>query len=425
MNTPLTHKTVKGDTLAQMALDFYDDGRAADALRAINKIAEPVDAELPHKKTVNLPSHVVYASDGVGTRMISFTAAMLNEAVTELSWGKKACVAWDSSDREIMKIGVSAQTAMVVDETPATLEVFQFGPGENHVLIDTVEGLKIIGGELRDAKGKEVVYTFKWHDSIYDYKRTQYFVKLKAGEASRTMSQKVETMVRLQHHDGIVADPDDTLSGALKEGKWVRNYLSKSGVWIEAVNDKAKQDGHHVTGHFSKSANVTRAVFTALIEQNKFLHHQASHGTAYCVHGGVKKFVKKTRTKGADGNREYLCPQCNTKNNAVGCLCLVDNANYFYTNHVQAAKRAPRAVVLANCCLTAITDAYPRVWIDKGTRWYIGWALPVGDLSAVRFAKKFYKRWQRKYKGDPDKVKAAFNDVKGSFSRYRPRIFGA
>jgi hypothetical protein len=82
-------------------------------------------------------------------------------------------------------------------------------------------------------------------------------------------------------------------------------------------------------------------------------------------------------------------------------------------------------LVLANCCLTSITPDYPREWLAKGTRWYVGWGVPVDDQPAVDFAKAFYRRWFGAYRMDPDKIRNTFNDVKAPYAAYRPRIFGS
>jgi hypothetical protein len=102
-----------------------------------------------------------------------------------------------------------------------------------------------------------------------------------------------------------------------------------------------------------------------------------------------------------------------------------DWSNLFFIETVKALAHVPKVLVFANCCLTCSTSTYADAWNAKGTRWYIGWAVPVDDQPAVNFAKAFYQRWMEQYKMDPDKVKDAFNDVKGPYASYRPRIFGA
>jgi hypothetical protein len=101
-----------------------------------------------------------------------------------------------------------------------------------------------------------------------------------------------------------------------------------------------------------------------------------------------------------------------------------DWSNLFFITDVKKLKLSPKVLILANCCLTAITDVYPKSWLAQGTKWYIGWALPVDDKDAVDFAKAFYRRWMVTYKMESDKVRKAFNDVRGPYAQYRPRIFG-
>jgi hypothetical protein len=83
-----------------------------------------------------------------------------------------------------------------------------------------------------------------------------------------------------------------------------------------------------------------------------------------------------------------------------------------------------KVLVVGSNCLTAITNRLALAWINKGTRWYIGWAVPVFFDTAYKFMKKFYSTWCGRYEMNPDKVKDAFDAVQGAFSKCRPRIFG-
>ena len=342
--------------------------------------------------------------------------------ISEAKWEKRNVVAYDESNKKNMSVKIQVKTKSIEDETEANVEVYQFKKNAEPTLYKEVKDLKIKKNQLVGDDEKPPEFNFEWHNTIYNYKRTQYFFKIRVGPLVKAIEQKKDKMIRLKQFDGVVTNPDGSLSGAAKEGKWINNYFKQKGPWIEATEDKLKKDGHEVMRYQGKSSNVSVDKFRELLERNKFLHHQASHGDAYCYGHVSKVDIEKSGAKGADGVKEWWCPQCENLDDVTGVICLKDDD--FEKDDVEDLDRSPKVLVLANCCLTAITDEFPDAWIDKGTRWYIGWAVPVGDSAALKFAKAFYKRWFEQYKLDPDKVNEAFDDIEGTYSDYRPRIFG-
>lgn len=353
-------------------------------------------------------------------------------AISEVKWEKTEVVAFDETEKENMKVKVLVKTESIEDDRKATLEVFQFKKDEEPTLYKKVSDLRIKNNELVGDDDESYECPFEWHDTIYDYKRTQYFFKVKVGTLVKAVEQKKDKMIRLKEFDGIIANPDDSLPGASTEGTWVENYFKQDGPWLEATEDNLKKDGHEVMKYQGKSSDVSVSKFSELLERNKFLHHQASHGYAYCYDHNARGLilsskvgVTKSGAVGADGVKEYWCPECKNLDEVIGVICLKSFPNdNFEKDAVDNLERSPRVLAIANCCLTAITDSFPKAWLAKGTRWYIGWAVPVGDSACVNFAKAFYKRWFEYYKMDPDNVGKAFNDVQAPYAQYRPRIFG-
>jgi hypothetical protein len=145
---------------------------------------------------------------------------------------------------------------------------------------------------------------------------------------------------------------------------------------------------------------------------------------AECKDHLFETWLKKSTTVGADGVKEWLCPKCKKIDKAEGFICFADDNN-FKSGDVKKLKRTPKVLFLSSTCLSAVSDVFPKKWLDKGTRWYIGWAVPVSVSNAKNFSTAFYSRWMEFYKMDPDKVADAFNDVKGPYLNNRPRIFGA
>jgi outer membrane protein OmpA-like peptidoglycan-associated protein len=342
------------------------------------------------------------------------------DGILELAWDKPSLVAWDDTDKPEMKTKVRVKTQTLPPCDDAVLEIFQFSADGNHLPYQKLEGLKLEGDVLHGPDGKELEFKIEWHDSIYGYGKNQYFCKLTAQGKEKVSGQERDGLLQLKHYNGIIADPSGDLPGAKAEGVWVATHMRGKGPWLEATRNELVADGHP-TRLFNTVGNAT---MKTLVERNKFIHHQSSHGTAYCWCDGNRNFVVDTGVAGADGSNDWACPVCNKSSSAVGVIMNKDFSNLFFRSAVKTLKRAPKVLVLANCCLTAITAAYADAWIKKGVRWYIGWAIPVGDQEAVDFAKAFYRRWFGTYKLDPDKVKQAFNDVKGPYKEFRPRIFG-
>lgn len=343
------------------------------------------------------------------------------DGIVELAWEKPSLVAWDAEDKPEMRTAVKVKTLNLPPSDDAVLEILQYSADGNHAPYQKIEGLKLADDALHGPDGKPLAVKIEWHDSIYGYGKTQYFLKLTAGGKEKESGQTRDTLLQLKHYNGSIADPSGDLPGARQEGIWVATHMRSKGPWLEATTQELVADGHP-TRLFHAVGNGT---MKTLLERNKFIHHQSSHGTAYCWCDGNRNFFVDTGVAGADGSNDWACPVCNKSTSGVGVIMNKDFSNLFYRSEVKKLARSPKVLVFANCCLTATTSAYAKAWLAKGTRWYIGWAIPVDDQPAVDFAKAFYRRWFGHYRLDPDKVKHAWSDVKGPYKAFRPRIFGA
>jgi hypothetical protein len=419
MNEPI-YKVKSGDTFASVAKNLYGNTNAACALASVNGVQANDPDELIQLNTLKSPNHLWGTANEPSSGIVELDFFKLKSEIIEVGWEKTSIIAWDSSDKLDMKTKIRIVNLNVPKCATAILEVFQYSLDGNHVLYKKYDSLVLDGEELFFSDGKQFEVFIEWHNSIYDYGKTQYFCKLTAGSHEKISYHTANALLQLKHYDSLVANPSGDLPGASREGNWVHSYFTQFAPWLEATANDLVANGHKV-----KSYSVTETIsMKILVERNKFIHHQSSHGTAYCMCNGTKNYVQDSGIAAADGNNDYRCPVCNTYNNATGCIFLKDWSNLFFAKDVKNLTRSPKILILANCCLTAITNRYPNEWLAKGTRWYIGWALPVGDADAVSFAKAFYRRWMVRYKMDPGKVRNAFNDVKGPYSQYRPRIFG-
>lgn len=340
--------------------------------------------------------------------------------IVDLKWEKPLILVHDGSAAADMGTRLLIKTSEIPGPVEAVLEIFQYAADGKHESIAKHE-LKLEGDALKGKDGKEFICRIPLHKTLYDHKRHQHFATLKADGLEKSTPKDKAGLLRIKHLDSCVADPSGDLPGAAQEGTWFHDHIEKKGPWKEATEDKLIDDGHKD----EKKGAVTTAEMKTLVEGNRFIHHQSSHGTAYCTCDGKKNYVKKTANKGADGQLDYACSVCGKSDKATGVIFLKGWSDLFFIEDVNALKNQPKTLIFANCCLTAITDAYPKAWNAKGTRWYIGWALPVGDADAVNCAKAFYKRWLEDYEMEPAKVGEAFNDIKGPYAKYRPRIHGA
>ena len=341
--------------------------------------------------------------------------------ILELAWERKDLLAWDDEDKPEMRTKIVVKTKGMDWPGEAVLDVIQYSADGNHAPYQRIEGLRVEQDVAYGPDGKELEVKIAGHATIYDYGKTQYYMKITIGGVEKTSSQTRDALLHLEHHNGIIANPSGDLPGAGAEGIWVATHMRQKGPWLEATSGTLVADGHS-TRLFNAVGNAS---LKKLVERNKFIHHQSSHGTAYCWCDGNRNFFVDTGIQGADGSNDWACPVCNKSNSGVGVIMNKDFSNLFFRSEVKKLARSPKVLVFANCCLTATTAAYANAWLAKGTRWYIGWAIPVDDQPAVDFAKAFYRRWFSHYKMDPDKVRHAWSDTKGPYMAYRPRIFGA
>lgn len=367
--------------------------------------------------------------------------------ILELKWDTETVVVKDGEKKDNRKTKIIVKTRDI-DESKAEVTIYQYVKGKRPSEIAKITDLKIKNNELVDGSDKPVEYNFEWHNTIYDYKKTQYLFEVKIGDLKKTMKADKASMIHLKHLDSIISNPDDSLSN--DEGDTINELLKDDGPWIEATENKFIDDGHEVKMYQGKTAKVTKNMMSQLLESNKFLHHQDSHGHAKCYSTThtptyvTKKICedcnkpypsdslkecpdcksKKVKyEKGADKVINYRCPKCGNITKAIGLMCL--DMLLFEKSDVDALARSPKTLVLASSCLTAITNEFPEAWTKKGTRWYIGWAVPVSTSAAVEFSKKFYKSWFEKYKMDPNKVKTVFDSISGAYKDYRPKIYEA
>ena len=342
--------------------------------------------------------------------------------IVKMEWDPATAVASDDTDKPGMKTTLKVSTKGIPDDTEAIVEIFQYGKGVNPISIQKLTDFKVSQDKLVDKKGGEPEYRFPWHGSIYDYKRTQYYFQVSIGGILKSVKQEAATMLQLKHHDGVISNPDGSLAGT--EGPWLIAYLGAQAPSIEAIADTVLKTGHEVESYSGTGEKVTVGLFKKLMARNLFLHHQDSHGMAYCTkHLLSNVWLEESKAVGADGVLEWYCPDCKNNTNAVGFICCA-KGEYIEVGDVKSLDRAPKILMMTSCCLTAITNVYPKKWLEIGTRWYIGWAVPVRISNASNFSQAFYKRWMEFYTMDPNKVSDAFNDVKAPYLSDRPRIFG-
>ena len=342
-------------------------------------------------------------------------------SISEVKWEKSEVVPYDSTNKKSRNVKILVKTKDIEDGRKATIDLYQFEKGTEPTVLISLEDLHVKDNQIVGKDDNSLEYSFNWHSTIYDYKRTQYYFKAKIGPLERTVKAEKDSMIHLKHLDSIVSNPDDSFSN--DEGKMIDKLLKDEGPWNEATEDKLLEDGHEVEMYQGKAAKVTVKKMSQLVERNKFLHYQDSHGAAYCYDHKVKKRIVKSGKKGPLGQHVLHCPDCKDLHDAAGVMCLDQLKVIFEKKDVQALERSPKILVFASCCQTALTKKFAKEWLDKGARWYIGWGQNVPVSDAKKFAKAFFKRWFKHYKMNPDDVRKAFDDEKKPYLKLEPRCY--
>jgi hypothetical protein len=426
----ILHVVRAGDTLniVDLAKEMYGTPKAADPLMAYNDFTLSKAEPIPGTTTLVVPYTLSWAGSDPKSGMLRIDLFILQPRIMELKWKTREIVANDGSNDPSMFVEVVGKTISCPDETPATFEIYQYDAQGKHDLIDSNPTLKILNNELVGADGKPYKLWIEWHKTMYDWERPYYFGKLIVDKKEYVMPLKREAMLRLRQYHYLVNDPASDFPATVPdECSMVKTYVDKKGSFWDLFVAKDQSASHFV--------NIKDGENRILVKKNSYMnmmnkgvvyhHHIRTHGIAICRCNGNDNWVDESGgIVGNDGVIEWRCPVCSKSTGASGAMCF-ENNSLLVTAEVQALLHVPKLLIITSSCLTGITNNFPGAWIAKGTRWYIGWAVPVFFDSAFTFSKKFYSMWCTKYKMHPDKVKDVFDAIKSGFWNCRPRLFGA
>jgi hypothetical protein len=408
---------------------MYGSADAADALMAYNGFNFSKSDPIPGGTSVVLPYTLSGTVFDLKKGIARIPLFVLLPSILELSWKTKEIVAFDGVNDASRFAEITGKTASCPDNTPATLEIYQYDPNGSHTLIDSDPSCKIVKNELAGADGKPRKIWLEWHSTMYDWKRPYYFCKLLLDKLEYVMPLKPETMLRLKQYHYLVNDPAANFDAeAGDECAKAKSIIeSKGGIW-DFFFKKNTPAQHYVNSKDGKKDGVAglRTGYLNTIDRGVvYINYLSSHGVAFCSCDGTENRIKEFPNEPSkDGVIEWLCPVCKKSSNAFGVFCF-ENNTYIKPNDVHTLAHGPKLLLIASCCSTAITDKMPNAWKAKGTRWYIGWAVPVAFSAAYNFSKAFYGAWCGKYNMDPEKVKSVFDSVSGSYWKWRPRLFGS
>jgi hypothetical protein len=425
----IMHAVGSGDkwSMTDLAREMYGSVNAADPLMAYNSFSFPKDQPIPGGTMVALPHTLTGMLYDLKKGFAKADLFVIQPRILDLQWKTREIVAYDGSDKPEMYSEVIGKTISCPDETAATFEIYQYDSKGKHDLVDSNPACKIVKNELKSANGKPLKIWLEWHKSMYEWERPWYFGKLIIGQKEFVMPQKNEAMLRLKQYHYLVNDPASDFPATVQdECSMVRAQLETKGSFWNAFFKTENPATHFSnTEDGGKNVVVKKGSYCDLMNRGIVYHHHIrTHGIAICQCDGNDNWVTdKEGISGKDGVVDWLCPVCKKSASASGAFCFENNLVVTATD-VQALLHVPKLLLISSSCLTGITDKFPKSWIDLGTRWYIGWAVPVFFSSAYNFSNKFYSLWCNKFKMHPDKVKDVFDAISGSFWNCRPRLFG-
>ncbi len=156
----------------------------------------------------------------------------------------------------------------------------------------------------------------------------------------------IATILQIKNTTSFVcADPhgswDGHLDGAFSEGDQIEGFLNSHDYSVTL-----------------KKHPVSKADFLANIE-NKIIVHLAGHG-------------------GYSGGQVYFC---------------FDNGDV-YPNDISALNSVPTELFYAGVCFGGVNSTMANIFINKGTKNYIGFTKSIPDWDAKYFGDLFYENWK-------------------------------
>lgn len=414
-------------TAADLAKEIYGTSDAAASLLNYNSIEIESNTRLPAGAQLKLPSTLSGFTSKPKNGIIEIKLYTMQPRILDLQWKTKEIVTSDGSNATEMFAEIIGKTLLCKDGSSATLEIYQYSQDKKHILIDSNPTLKIVNNQLCGANGKIFKFWFEWHKTMYDWGKHFYFCKLIVENYEYEMQKTNESMLRLIHYNYLVNNPaGDFKSSVANECNTVKDYIARNGRFYDFLLGREKPTKQFVKMDDGGNGTlITKNNYKDFLNKGIVYHHYiSSHGIAICQCDGNENWVEEfPNNTTSDGVVDWLCPVCKSKSKAMGAFCLA-NSELFKVSDASTLLFVPKLLIIASCCLTAITDIFPQIWISKGTRWYIGWGVPVPFSNANSFAKKFYSTWCNKYNMNPDKIKDTFDSVQSNYWKWRPRLFG-
>ena len=343
--------------------------------------------------------------------------------VMNAGWPPKQAPYDDIPER--CKAALLVRTKDVPDNTPVKITVhpcYWNKKQELEALKDPeklLDDLKVVGNRVVKGDTKHApVWWFDARNKLWwpDWKTPFYYFKvsiegqkLKDQTPNEVYIGRTAECLRLLYNHVGIADliAETNCGGSLR-------ITRDAALWHKTCSKGIKDqfsplatlmESHKAYVHHFNQFKVLLEHWGSLV-RNTYAYYQTSHGTG--PDQKVSKFFGKDFSKTFTGGSAIMFGSTWPGKGHWNCLyragTKITASSVGQQNKVPSV---PRFLAYLNCCLTAAEPSLVSSFINRGTKWVIGFEIPIGDTIARRTMKVFYDNW-RDTGYDPEEVKNVF-----------------
>lgn len=321
-------------------------------------------------------------------------------------------------------VNADIKVTNVPEGTKGVIEVHHCATGA--LVKGTRVECKVQGGKLVDAKtGKVPVFKFDAAKMPWDPWNQPFFylvATVKHGglriETPKDLKDGGKSL-RVKYWSVAVADgwADTPAGGNLTTAAEAREI---SGILKSIPNSVAEP-------HVIKLPNPTLAQWAKHLA-NTYAYHHGSHGTAADRTTGA--FIRTRPPPNGFGNppntpvgnwHSVVALSYPAAGGGMNYLLLGDNE----IRDDKTFPSVPRYLAYLDCCLAGWEPSLGRAFAARGTRYVIAFRMAIPDNDARTMARRFYTKWVRTHKLDPDKIRGLFFEVGTPYyGSMRPVLIG-
>jgi hypothetical protein len=309
---------------------------------------------------------------------------------------------------EEAKVRLIGETTNVPDGTPASMKIYHSGTGAA-VKDGSFSSLKVQGGKVLDpATGKEPEWFFEAKHVLWDpWNKPYYYFNCKVDyeglseSTPKDFKAQEAASLRLIYWHQCTAETSD-LKGVLPECNTVAGILN--GV---AYSKAAVQN---VT-----TVNIPLARYGSLV-RNTYAFHQASHGNA----------LNRATGAGIPEDDPGESKHDKSKWRSVVHITPMPRFGDAQIKNKASVPSVPRYLFYSSTCLTGWEPSFAKAMIARGTRNVLAFRCSIPDSEAPQMARKFYTRWAKTYKLNPEKIPECFFKAGADhYKNMKPILYGA